>query len=393
MDPKIFQSNAPGKLVTITGDEKNAFIPAELPPDLTLNKKIILALEEANHQLGSLNGIGKGLQHPRLLILPFMRREAILSSKIEGTVASLTDLVLFEADPSKERGDAREVQNYIAALRYGLKQVSSIPLGRRLMCEMHEHLMNGITGDRYGRPAAMRTNQVYVGHRVDRQVSARFVPPPASYITKLISNLEAFINEEAPTMPLLVKIALIHYQFETIQPFYDGNGRIGRLLIMLILGIQGRLTQPLLYPSAFFSANKNEYYDRLLRVSTHAAWDAWILFFLRAISETSKDAVVRAQEIVDMHRAYRKKLIKQKAGDTAQRLLDILFRSPAFSIPAAQALLKLTYPTVQKGADKLIQAGIVAPVPGTSHPKIYASQPIIEAIERDLSRPRPRVKS
>ena len=381
MDPKIFQANAPGKLVDI-GNREKAFVPAKLPPDITITPEIALALEEANHQLGALDGLGRSIQDPNLLVLPFMRREAVLSSKIEGTIASVSDLVLFEADPTRQRGDEREVQNYVEALQYGLKQIKSIPLGRRLMCDMHERLMSGVSGERYASPGAIRKSQVYVGRRVGGSISARFVPPPAPLVPDLISGLDSYMNEQRLKLPLLIRIALIHYQFEVIHPFYDGNGRIGRLLIMLLLGINERLTQPLLYPSAFFSENKTEYYDQLLSVSTSASWENWILFFLRAIAESSSDAVRRAQRIVKLHRVYRNMMVERHAGDVAQRLLDLLFSHPGLTITYAAKRLKTTYPTVQKGVNKLIEADILSHQPGTSHPKVYVAWPIVRAIER-----------
>lgn len=381
MDPKKFHSNAPGKLVA-TGKRQKAFVPNKLPPNIALTAKIALALEEANHQLGSLDGLGRSLQDPNLLILPFMRREAVLSSKIEGTVSSVSDLVLFEADPSHERSDEREVQNYIVALQFGLNQVKSIPLGRRIICAMHERLMNGVRAERYASPGAIRKNQVYVGRRVGATVAARFVPPPAPLVSDLISDLDRYMNDDHPKLPLLIRIAIIHYQFETIHPFYDGNGRIGRLLITLLLGVNDKLTQPLLYPSAFFSENKAEYYDQLLSVSTDATWENWILFFLKAIAETSRDAVSRAQRIVKLHRTYRNTLVERRAGDVAQRLLDLLFSHPALTITSAAARLKTTYPTVQKAVNKLINVEILSHQPGSSHPKIYVAWPIVRAIER-----------
>jgi Fic family protein len=385
VDPKAFRADAPGKLMPISdANEKAAFVPDRLPPNISLSKALVLALEEADHQLGSLNGVGTALHHPGLLIRPFMRREAVLSSKIEGTVASLSDLALYEADPTKDRRDAREVSNYVEALEFGLKRLRQRPLGQRLICEMHARLMTGLSGDRYAPPGQIRKQQVYIGKRVGGGVSARFVPPPASQVQSLLSDLERYINDPSPTLPLLARIALIHYQFEAIHPFRDGNGRIGRLLIMLLLGAHGRLTQPLLYPSAFFNANRDEYYDRLLRVSTEGAWEDWMILFFAAIAETAKDAVKRAQQIVTLHRRFRQQLIDRHAGDIAQRLLDLLFNSPAYTIPSAMIRLKSTYPTVQKATDKLIDAGIIAHVTGSNYPKIFTSRSIIKAVERDL---------
>jgi Fic family protein len=249
LDRAQFSSGAAGQLIEI--QDALAFLPDPLPPNVAISGKVLKLLEEAQHLVGTLNGTSRGLVNPNLLIQPFVRREAVLSSKIEGTVASFSDLVLYEADPTTARRDAREVYNYVLALTVAIEKSATLPVARRLICETHERLMDGVDRERYAYPGRIRESQVYIGNERLGIQRARFVPPPPQNVVELLDNFDEFINAD-DEFPLLVKLAFAHYQFEAIHPFMDGNGRMGRLLITRLLCVHRRLAVPLLYISAFF---------------------------------------------------------------------------------------------------------------------------------------------
>jgi Fic family protein len=382
MDPAIFVASAPGRLLrTAAADELVfAFLPDVLPPSAPLSGRILKLLDEANHLVGTLNGTARGLFNPNLLIQPFVRREAVLSSKIEGTVASFSDLVLYEADPTTSRRDAREVYNYVLALNSAIEQSRTLPVAYRLICETHARLMDGVKRESYAYPGCVREKQVYIGDERLGIKYARFIPPPPDAIQDLLANFEQFINGD-DDIPLLIKLAYMHYQFETIHPFMDGNGRMGRLLITLLLCVHQRLSKPLLYLSAYFSTYKTEYYDKLLAVSTNNDWEEWTAFFLQGVIETAQDAVRRSEKLLDLHREYRQRLVDTRSGDMAQQLLDMLFEYPAFTIPKAVAALGSSYPTIQKATDKLVDRQIASLWKDSHHPKIYLSHSIIDILE------------
>src|SRR5208337_3753079 len=268
-----------------------AFVPNPLPPELDLSWALVGELSTADWALAELAGVGSTLPNPHLLIGPFVRREAVLSSRIEGTQASLSDLFFFEAAPTQHREpyDVREVANYVDALEYGLKRIETLPFSIRLIRELHEHLMAEVRG---GDRAAgeFRRQQNWIGPEGCKIDDATYIPPPPLELISALGALEGFANSSS-NLPPLIRFALLHYQFEAIHPFLDGNGRIGRLLITLKLGSEGLLAQPLLYLSAFFEKHRNQYYRLLLAVTTHGEWGEWIRFFIHGVADQSRDAV------------------------------------------------------------------------------------------------------
>ena len=280
-----FTSDAPGGIIQSTlGYE--AFIPNVLPPELPLTWPLVRAMSDADRAVSELAGVARNLPNPHLLINPFLRREAVLSSRIEGTQASLSDLFVFEASERSEapQSDVEEVVNYIHALEYGLYVIRQ---GRRislaLLKEMHELLLKGVRGQDKS-PGQFRTKQNWIAEGSRRLENARFVPPPVPQMYDALDALERYIQSPSD-LPPLIRLALVHYQFETIHPFEDGNGRIGRLLITLLLCAEGLLPEPLLYLSAYFERHRDEYVDRLLGVSQSNEWEDWITFFLTGIAE------------------------------------------------------------------------------------------------------------
>jgi len=280
----------------------------------------------------------------------------VLSSKIEGTHTTLADLVLYEATRvAAPGGDNEVVANYLAAFDYGRARCGEIPVGRRLFGEMHEILMRGEDA-RATTPEQVRDCLVVIG--TPPLSGARFVPPPALFVNELLENLETYLREE--TEAALIKLAVAHYQFEAIHPFRDGNGRLGRLLISLWLQKERILTEPMLYLSAYFEQNQNEYYDRLLRVSMHGEWTEWILFFLRGVETQSIDAALRTQRLVELRRAYHDRLTGPRVTQSLHRLVDELFKIPAISIPMARDFLRITYPAAKALVDRLVAAEILS---------------------------------
>jgi Fic family protein len=316
--------------------------------------------------LGELAGLGRAMPNPDLLIGPFLRREAVLSSRIEGTQTDITQLYAFEAGQLSLPGmksappesDTREVMNYVQAQKYGLERVKTLPVSLRLLRELHERLMHGVRGG-IATPGEFRRVQNFIGSQGATIGDALYVPPPVNELNPALDAFEKYLHE-GNELPPLVRLALIHYQFEAIHPFLDGNGRIGRLLISLLLVNWNLLPIPLLYLSAYFERNRRQYYDLLLAVSERGAWREWIVFFLEGMAAQSKDALVRAKKLQDLQAEWRQKLTRSRASALSLRLADSLFESPIISIPGAQQLLKLqSYRSAKLHVDRLVKAGIL----------------------------------
>ena len=294
MRPKEFAANAPGRLEKAPAGYWT-FDPAPLPPDaraLGLDFRLACQLSEADQSLGELAGVGRRLPNPHLLIRPFIRREAVLSSRIEGTMTRLDQLFLFEAEPEhvSHPSDVAEVANYVRALEHGLELLKNgLPLCLRVLREVHGKLLEGVRGGQKA-PGDFRRCDVMIGRQNQAYHQARFVPPMHTALAPLLREFEKFLNAPGE-LPVIVQLALAHYQFEAIHPFMDGNGRVGRLLITLMLCERGTLPQPLLYLSAFFEHHEQEYKDRMLEVSRRGAWNDWITFFARGVTEQARDAV------------------------------------------------------------------------------------------------------
>jgi Fic family protein len=312
-----------------------------------------------------------------------MRREAVLSSRIEGTQASLSDLFLFEAagQPAKETSDVREVSNYVTALREALAHIEKIPISLRLLRDMHRTLMHGARGDEVT-PGEFRTSQNWIGFSGARLDDAIFVPPPVSQMNECLDAFEKFLHEPQ-TFPFLVWLALVHYQFEAIHPFRDGNGRIGRLLLVLLMCVHDALCQPLLYLSAYFEKHRTDYYDGLLAVSQRGDWERWIRFFLNAVEEQSKDAIRRATTLNALRDDFRHQLQSARSSALLLKTVDEMFRFPATTISVLANHLKVTYRSAQQIVDKLVAAGILSEATGQSRNRIYFAPRIFEIVGTD----------
>lgn len=380
MDASAFSPKAPGKLVKIP-EGCYAFVPDPLPPQLEFDTPTTNLLSEASWALGQLAGVGQKLPNPHLLIGPFLRREAVLSSRIEGTIATAEELLLFEALPSVEppRDEIREVANYVRALEFGLGKLKELPVSLRLIRGLHEVLLEGVRGGEH-RAGEFRDRQNYIGNPGEGISNARFVPPPVEGMKLSLDEFEKFIH--APSqLPFLIQLALIHYQIEAIHPFIDGNGRVGRLLLPLLVCQRGYLPQPLLYLSAYFERNRHAYADHLLRVSLLGAWQEWVTFFLRGVAEQSRDAVWRSQQLLDLWQHYRDELQTARASALLLKLVDQLFAFPAITISHAQRDLGVTYPSAKRNMRKLVEAGILREVDNRHRNRVFLAPAIISIIE------------
>jgi len=332
MDPEKFKNSPSGKLLKASQGYWT-FVPNPLPPKINFAPDLVNTLSAADRAIGQLAGVGRTLPNPHLLIRPFVRREAVLSSRIEGTQASLSDLFYFEAggkEQKKDSSDVKEVVNYVIALEYGLDRLKTLPMSLRLIRELHERLMEGVRGS-HQTPGEFRRSQNWIGPPGVSLNEATFVPPPVQALNETLDSFEKYLAGPS-SLPPLIRLALIHYQFEGIHPFLDGNGRIGRLLITLLLCQCGILPQPLLYLSAFFEKNRNTYYDLLLSVSQKAECEAWITFFLNGIREQATDAVLRTRRLQRLHQRYRRQLQKSRSSGLLLGLIDLLFVSPFINI-------------------------------------------------------------
>jgi Fic family protein len=358
-----------------------AFVPFPLEPELKFDSPFVKSLSRADRALSELAGIARTLPNPHLLIRSFMRREAVLSSRIEGTQASLSDLLFFEAANANDPAvpDVREVANYVRALEYGIARLGDLPLSLRLIREMHERLMRGVRGDTQT-PGEFRTSQNWIGAPGCTLMDATFVPPPVEEMATALGLFEKYLHAESDYPPL-VRMALVHYHFEAIHPFLDGNGRIGRLLISLLLCTDGLLPQPMLYLSAFFERHREEYYRLLLGVSQRGEWLPWIGFFLTAVEAQSKDAVSRSDTILLLWNNYRHRLQEARASALLLSLVDKLFSFPAISTRLASETLKVTPRSAQLNINKLMDAGILEEATGQKRNRVYIAKEIISAIE------------
>lgn len=376
MNPADFTCPDAGKVVHAHGYA--AFVPARLPPQLVYDARLALALSRADAALSELAGLGRLLPNPHLLIAPYVRREAVLSSRIEGTRADIGDVLLDEMQADVPHGDAadlHEVRNYVRALEHGIKRLSKLPLSLRLVRELHARLMKGVRGDRAA-PGEFRKTQNWVGDAGSTPATALYVPPPPSEMLQALNDWESFLHAR-DEMPHLVQCALMHEQFEAIHPFLDGNGRVGRLLITLFLIERGRLSQPLLYLSAYLEAHRSRYYHLLQAVRTRCDWHGWLLFFLDGVATTACDAIQRAGRLMDLREKYRKRL----AGSArASALLDQLFVNPYITVARAAELLEVSNPTARQAVALLQKQRLLTEVTGRKWGQLYLARPIMSII-------------
>jgi Fic family protein len=374
-----------GETVRIgSGDHAySAFVPAPLPPKPPLNLTVADhdLLERANRALGKLDGIGSLLPDTSLFIYAYVRKEALVSSQIEGTQSSFTDLLLYESDqaPGVPIEDVREVSDYVAAIDHGLKRLrGGFPLSLRLLREIHGVLLrSGRESDKT--PGEFRRSQVWIGG--SRPGNARFVPPPTDKVVECMGALEKFFHGDPVKTPTLLKAALAHVQFETVHPFLDGNGRLGRLLITLLLCAEGALTEPILYLSLHFKSRRQEYYDHLQRVRTHGDWEGWVRFFLEGVISTSDEAVSTTRRVLALFEKHRRKLeTLGRAASSAFRVHEYLQRKPITGIREIEKDLNLTYPTVAGALDRMKNEHIVKELTGFKRNRVFAYAPYVELL-------------
>jgi len=310
-----------------------------------------------------------------------------MSSRIEGTQAQVRDIYLFEMhEPAIQPAvpDVREVANYVRALERGLKRRTELPICLRMIRELHQTLLEGVRGESE-RPGDFRTSQNWIGARGCPIEQASYIPPPPEQMRMCLDAFEKFINAPLGNIPVLAWLAMVHHQFEAIHPFHDGNGRIGRLLIMLSLCTQGVLDKPLLYLSAYFERNREEYYDRLLRVSTHGQWPQWILFFLRGIVEQSTDAFERSRQLLELQQRYHS-MIKSKRSALQIRLVDLLVERPIVTTVFVSRYFNVTYTTAKNNIAKLARVGILKPLTSAKRHRTYVAEKVLDIIHKPFSR-------
>ena len=356
-----------------------AFVPDPLPPTLHWTAELTRALSDADRLIGRLAGEGGRLPNPHLLIRPFIRREAVLSSRIEGTQATLGELLAAEAGAPVEQSpdDLREVANYVVALEYGVKRLRALPLSLRLVRELHERLMAGARG-KHATPGAFRRSQNWIGAPGCTLTNAAYVPPPPTALMECLSAWEIFLHDRS--LPPLVQAALLHSQFEAIHPFLDGNGRVGRLLITLFLIERSVLPTPLLYLSAFFEATRRDYYERLHGVTERGAWAEWLHYFLNGVARQSEDALGRAERI-NRTLAHWRTDVAEVSSKVALRVIDLLAANPYLTLKKASRQLDAAFTTVQRAVDKLEQRSIVTEVSGAKRNRVYCAKALLSILE------------
>lgn len=360
-----------------------AFMPAPLPPDppLAYDGSLQTLLSTADRDLGRLDAIASLLPNPDLFVAMYVNHEAVLSSQIEGTQSSLEDVLAYEADAVRDDTpkDVEEVVNYVRAMNHGLARLADLPLSLRLLRETHAELMQGVRGGDKS-PGEFRTSQNWIGGRGSTLAKAAFVPPAPHQLMEALGALERFLHEARTSVPLLVRCGLAHAQFETIHPFLDGNGRVGRLLITLMLCEDGSLSRPLLYLSLYLKAHRAEYYDRLTAIRTQGHWEQWLAFFLRGVSVTALVASQTAKDIVALRDAHRAGVAKNAK---ALVLLDALYRQPTISVNKVSQTLACTFPTAAKLVRDFEARGWLRELTGYGRNRVWRYQPYVDLFHRD----------
>ncbi|MBN2127310.1 MAG: Fic family protein [Candidatus Diapherotrites archaeon] len=359
-----------------------AFTPKMLPVKVNFDDSLVAMLSEASMNLGNLNGIGFLLPNPHVFIMPYLKKEAVWSSRIEGTRTSLSDVFLFEAKEEKDSKemnfDLQEVINHISATEHALKKIKVQELNLELILELHKILLNGVRGEKK-EPGQIRTTQNWIGKPNSSLNDATFVPPEPEKVKALLENLFDYLNAE-DNIPPLIKAGIAHYQFESIHPFRDGNGRIGRLIITLYLCKKNVLSLPLLYISGYFEKNRDSYYDLLLDVSKKGNYNSWLKFFLNGVIIQSKDAIERATKIEKYSKECREKLL-DRSNTNSLKLFEHLLGNPFITVPNAKKILKKEYPTAQRAIQKLVDAGMLKEITGKQRNTVYVAEKIKQILE------------
>jgi Fic family protein len=360
-----------------------AYFPAAIPRTLELPGAAVRLLAEAESALGQLAGVGRLLPNPDLLIRPYLLREALSSTRIEGTQASLAEVLETEAGGETPNADVEEVVNYVEAMWWGLERLRELPISTRLICEMHRVLMAGVRG-RERSPGALRTSQNWIGSAGSTIETAEFVPPPPEELAALLADWERFAHEE-PEMPLLVQDALLHSQFETIHPFLDGNGRLGRLLLVFFLVTRGRLPAPLLYLSAYLEQRRQDYYDGLQAIRESGDPLPWIELFLAAVETQATDAVQRAQRILELREGYRE-IAATQATPNALGLVDLLCENPVVTTRSVEAALGVSRPTALRLLKRMEDHGVLEEIgAGARGQRRYIARQLMDVVAGDGS--------
>jgi Fic family protein len=359
----------------------HAFVPGPLPPEVDFSDtRLVRSLYDATRTLSKLSGICVQLPNPSMLITPYLRREAVLSSQIEGTRVSLSELLLSEAQDREEAGEVREVFNYIVALRYALERVyAGEPVTTELVRKMHELLMRGVRGEDK-QPGEYRSVQNWIAPPFTEIRHATFVPPPPGRVPELMEALVAYINNDSGDEVPLVKCALMHYQFETVHPFCDGNGRIGRALVTLYLCKCGIIEKPILYVSGYFSEHKSEYMALLRETNMRATFTQWLLFFFEALRVQAEDAQARARALLSLRESYRASIIEKGLSARHLAVVDGLFYNPYVTVRKVEEAAGVTYPTARGIVEALVSAGILSPTDAPGRAAVYVAHDILRHI-------------
>ena len=381
-----FTNNANGKVIR-TRQGYWAFVPKALPPQIRWSDVLIGTLSKADRSLTQLAEVGNAFPAPHVVARPFIHKEAVYSSQIEGTHTSLQGLFLYEASqPSlfRDMEDAHEVQNYVKAIDFGLERLKDLPLSTRLIREIHAILMKGVRGESMT-PGEIRHSQNWIGRAGDTLETARYVPPPVDEMWQCLEDLEKHIHTKNELPPLL-RIGMIHYQFEAIHPFLDGNGRIGRLLVTLLLVEWGLLAQPLLSLSTFIEKRRDEYYKYLLAVSQQGKWEEWLQFFLEGVDQQARDTSQRILHLQALRQQYHQMLAGESKRENLEKVLDYLISTPITSIKQAQEDLNSgSFTTIDRYFEKLTKLGILKEITGRARNRIYQADAILKALEEETS--------
>jgi Fic family protein len=363
----------------------SAFIPAPLPPDPPINMDgdLMRLLSDADRALGRLDGVTTILPNPNLFVAMYVKQEAVFSSQIEGTQSTLEDVLVYEAGPigDKRPKDVEEVVNYVRAMNNGLKELANLPLSLRLIRQIHAELLKGVRGGERT-PGEFRRSQNWIGPSGCTLADAEFVPPPPHHMKEALDNFEKFLHTSSP-MPVLIHCGLAHAQFETIHPFLDGNGRMGRLLITFLLCEKQILQKPLLYLSIYLKAYRAEYYDRLMAIRNAGDWEGWLRFFLRGVYEVSQASASTARLILEMREKHRALIAENLANSSnGLKLLDYLFEKPMISIREAEQIMGVSYVTASSVIANMQKAGLLKEITGQKRNKVFRYEPYIDLFNR-----------
>lgn len=374
-----------GRFVPAVGFEY--FVPAPLPPapPLGFDDELLSLLSRADLALGRLDGIIQTVPDPDLFVAMYVRQEAVLSSQIEGTQSTLEDLLNVELEPRYGRtGDVGEVVNYVNAMNYGLERLPEFPLSLRLIREIHGELLR--SGRGAGRRGDFRDRQNWLGAGRVPIARATYVPPPVPEMHVALNDFERFLHDDHQ-LPDLIYVGLAHAQFETIHPFFDGNGRVGRLLITFLLMHRGALHRPLLYLSVFLKENRAEYYDRLTAIRRRGDWEGWLRFFLRGVAETAGEATSTAQRIFELRERHRAQVLSEELGPNALKLLSVLFASPIVNVNLVSSHLGVTFATANKLIGRFEDLGLVREITGQRRSRRFRYDPYLRLFHADVGDP------